>query len=94
MASRLLTWETQMEVSFHDIIDIKAESSYGETASWVELIVTERSTITGVTRSTVVFFTKDKDSILCARLAQVINQCFADAIVQEVLNKETPNEVA
>jgi hypothetical protein len=82
-----------MEVSFHDIVDIKAESAFGETASWVELIVMERSAITGGTsKATVVFFTKDRDTMLCARLAQAINQCFAYAKVGPI--RETPDEVA
>jgi hypothetical protein len=80
-----------MEVSFHDIVDIKAESAFGETASWVELIITERA-ISATTRATVVFFTQEKDSILCAQLAQAINQCFADAKVVPI--RETPDEVA
>jgi hypothetical protein len=79
--------ENEMEISFHDVRNITAVSSYGETATWVDLEITERNKYSGkVTKTTVAFFTVEKDPILCAKLAQAINQCFAA--------QETPNEVA
>ena len=68
-----------MQVNFHDVTNIHAASSYGETASWIEITVSESNAFLGTTKGTVVIFTKEKDSILCAKLAQAINQCFAEA---------------
>jgi hypothetical protein len=74
-----------MEINFYDMIGMRAESSFGEKTSWLELEVIERSAITKrVTKTTLAFHTVDKDHLLCAKLAQAINQCFA----------ETPDEAA
>jgi hypothetical protein len=81
-----------MEINFHDMIGIQAESSFGEKTSWLELHVMERNAITKrTTKTTMVFYTVDKDHLLCAKLAQAINQCFAET---EAKPMETPDEAA
>jgi hypothetical protein len=68
-----------MEISFHNVRNITAVSSFGENATWVDLEFTERDQYTGkITKTTVAFFTAEKDAVLCAKLAQAINQCFAE----------------
>jgi hypothetical protein len=80
-----------MEISFHNVKNITAVSSFGENTSWVDLEVIEREKVTGkITKTTIALFTAEKDHILCAQLAQAINQCFQPAAKP----METPDEAA
>jgi hypothetical protein len=81
-----------MEISFHNVKNITAISSFGENASWVDLDIVEIEKHTGkVTKTIIALFLMERDAVLCAKLAQAINQCFAEAAVPP---RETRDEVA
>jgi hypothetical protein len=70
-----------MEISFHNVKTITATSSFGENASWVDLDILEIEKHSGkIARTTIALFTAEKDHILCACLAQAINQCFGATV--------------